>query len=102
MDDPIRLPVTICWHCSVPLDAASDIEGREDAEPEQGSISLCLYCGAVAVFGDDLRLFPPSEQLLDELADSEEFRSAFVKFSWARQYVIARERLLPEGKDPGR
>lgn len=96
-----RVPVTLCWHCDRALDAATDYDNA-GARPEPGAISLCLYCGAVAVFGPDLALQPPSKALLDELGDDRDFRSSYTQFSWARQYVMINDSLMRDRQDPDR
>lgn len=96
-----RLPVAICWHCDRVLDAATPIDDG-DPQPEPGAISLCLYCGAVAYFGDDLALRPPTEAELEQLGANPEFRQQYVQFGWARQYVMLRDSLLRDRSDPDR
>lgn len=95
-----RTPVTLCWHCDRMLDAASDLEGQ--AKPESGSVSLCLYCGAIAIFGDDLVLRRPSRDELDGLFDEQTFRPAFSHFQRMRQYVMLDGSLLCDREDPDR
>lgn len=99
MGETEQVPLTICWHCDRPLDGAT---GINDEKPEPGAISLCLYCGAVAVFGPDLTLLPPTEELLDQLGKDREFRQTYTTFSWARQYVMRRESLMRDREDPDR
>lgn len=88
-----RLPVSICWHCDMALDAATDPED-EQSVPTEGAVSICLYCGAVGIFGPELALRPPTEAELDELANDRELRQKYTQFSWARQYVMRHESLL--------
>lgn len=94
------VPITICWHCDRPLDGAAPSD--DGPKPEPGAISLCMYCGAVAVFGDDLRLEPPSKDLLDKLTEDKEFRQTYVTFSWARQYLMIEHNLMRGREDPDR
>jgi hypothetical protein len=96
-----RLPETICWHCDRALDGASGIDG-DDMIPTQGAVSLCIYCGAVALFGPDLRLIPPTDQQLDDLGRDDEFKTQYVRFMWARQYVMLRDSLMRDRSDPDR
>ena len=98
--DVTGTPITICWHCDRPLDAASSFD--DGGPPARGSVSLCLYCGAVALFGDDLALVAPTEEQLDELFQSGEFKQQWAKFMWARQYVMLRDSLLRDRSDPDR
>lgn len=94
-----RTPVTICWHCDRPLDAAANMPGQ-DAEPHPGAVSLCMYCGAVAIFGPDLILYPPSREELEEMEKDGEFIESYMQFAWARQYLMIRQKLLhDEGPD---
>ena len=71
-DDEYRYPITLCWHCDQPLDAASNMPGQEGG-PFVGAISLCMYCGAVGIFGPDLKLFPPTKKELEDLEKDKEF-----------------------------
>lgn len=101
-DDTTRTPLTVCWHCDRPLDAATPIDAG-DPVPDEGAVSLCLYCGAVGIFGDDMRLQPPTEAQLDELGDNADFRNRYVVFSWARQYVMLKgDGLMRDRSDPDR
>lgn len=101
-DDAARYPITMCWHCDHALDAATELfEGT--ATPEPGAISLCLYCGAVATFGPDLILYPPTREELDDLEKDIEFRKMYTQFSWARQYVMIQSNLMrKQREDPDR
>lgn len=47
------LPGSLCRRCGKALDAAS---GSGDAVPTPGDVSVCMYCGTLAVFTDELRL----------------------------------------------
>jgi hypothetical protein len=95
-----RTPATMCWHCDRMLDAAAEITGT--AEPTPGAVSLCLYCGAVGIFGPDLVLQRPTAEELDNIVREREFRRTFANFSWARQYIMIKESLMRQGKDPDR
>jgi hypothetical protein len=66
-----------------------------------GAISLCLYCGAVAIFGPDMILVPPTRQELDEMEEDKDFIQTYTQFSWARQYVMINSNLM-RGDDPDR
>jgi hypothetical protein len=100
MTDATHTPITLCWHCDHMLDAASPVEGQ--AVPSEGAVSLCLYCGAVAIFEEDLKLRAPTEEELDEIVKEREFRKTFAEFSWHRQYIMIQENLLRRREDPDR
>jgi hypothetical protein len=101
-DESTRTPATICWHCDRMLDAATGFGPTEGEVPTPGAISLCLYCGAVGVFGSDLELMPATVELLDELVKDAEFRKAFTTFAWARQYEMIKNSLMRDREDPDR
>ena len=84
------------------LDAVSGFGASEGLVPEEGAVSLCLYCGAVGIFEADLVLRAPWELELDEMVKEREFRKAFAEFSWQRQYVMIKENLMRDREDPDR
>jgi hypothetical protein len=102
MPDSTRTPVTMCWHCDRPLDAASGFGPTEGMVPEVGAISLCLYCGAVARFGFGLILYPLTEGELEALSDDKDFMRTYMQFAWSRQYVMIKSNLMHSKDDPDR
>jgi len=44
-----------CPTCAKLLDAATAIDG-EGNSPRTGDLSVCLYCGEIIEFGDDMEL----------------------------------------------
>jgi hypothetical protein len=52
-----RLPEQHCSSCGNKLNAATFV-GPDDPPPRPGDASLCLYCGHLSVYGDDLILRP--------------------------------------------
>ena len=59
MQDGLRLPAMKCVGCGTKLDGATHPDD-ENAIPSPGDYSICLYCGALSVFDDTLKLRPPS------------------------------------------
>ena len=58
-----------CLTCNARIETASDLFG--DEKVKAGDVSICLYCGAVAIFtgpGIGLR-DPTNEELVEILAD---------------------------------
>jgi hypothetical protein len=53
------IPACDCLNCGRSLDAATGITGAE--APVPGSLSICVYCGAVTIFAGDLSLRPLDE-----------------------------------------
>jgi len=48
-----RIPGALCPSCGELIDAASN---RGDAVPKPSDLSVCVFCGAALVFGDNLKL----------------------------------------------
>jgi hypothetical protein len=61
-----QMQVQICVSCGKTLDAATLPEG-EDA-PSPGDISLCLYCGHLMAYADDLELRNLTDEEMHEVA----------------------------------
>jgi hypothetical protein len=62
----VRLPVSHCPNCDKVLDAATAIE--RGARPKPGDITICLDCGHLMAFGDDLRVRPLTDAEMVEVA----------------------------------
>jgi len=89
----------MCWHCDRPLDARRGLNGEV---PVKGAISLCIYCGAIGVFGTDLVLLPPTARLLNKLQADPEFSGTFLYFQYARQEAMLQHSLMRDRSDPDR
>lgn len=57
----IFTPKSNCTICDSPLDAATGAL-HTGARPEAGDVSVCLYCGNVAVFDEALSLRSPTTE----------------------------------------
>ncbi len=67
-----RVRPTNCLGCGKALDGATGIGG---GEPYPGCLSICVYYGAVTMFGDDMRLRPLTDAEIGEIrADRETWR----------------------------
>jgi hypothetical protein len=62
-----RTKETLCINCGAALDAATGTEAGQDA-PTPGSITICLYCGHLMAFADDLSFRPLSDAEIAEVA----------------------------------
>jgi hypothetical protein len=60
----IALPPYACARCGYACDAASGVGSAPSAIPAEGSVSLCIRCGLLAIFtgGADPVLRAPTEQ----------------------------------------
>jgi hypothetical protein len=65
------MPSTTCLGCGRRLDCASR---RDEAVPEPGSMSICWYCGYLAVFTEDLTLRPLTSREAAEVAQDPELQ----------------------------
>jgi hypothetical protein len=52
----VKMPMSACLDCGKELNGATAVDHR--GAPASGSISICVYCGHLMAFGDDLRLRP--------------------------------------------
>lgn len=55
-----------CPACGYKQDSATSAYG--DHKPKGGDLSICLNCGAIAMFNDDLTLRPPNEKEKRDIA----------------------------------
>lgn len=65
-----RMPMTVCISCRKELDAASGV--GVEAKPEPGDVTVCIGCGHIMVFADDLRLRNPKDDEMREIAGRPE------------------------------
>lgn len=73
-DKWLPLPPSPCAGCGAPHDASLAPDG--EYIPQPGDSSLCVYCGTVAVYGDDLRLRRPTPVELSEILSDPEVAEA--------------------------
>lgn len=80
-----RVPDTICVNCGKALNGATLTVG--DAAPSAGDLSMCLYCGHLMAYTDDLTLRNLTRQEMHEVAGDphirrmQKLRSAATDFS---------------------
>ena len=67
------MPLNTCMACGYAHDAAS-IVGAKDHQPRPGDMSVCLNCGHLAVFDDQLRL---RALTADEVSETQHDRRVF-------------------------
>ena len=67
----IYLPESKCIRCGYVMDMATAVEDPSIQLPKPGDISLCLKCGLLSIFGEDLRLNPPSPKEILKLRADE-------------------------------
>ena len=57
--------ISLCPGCECVLDMAAQVDGTR--QPRPNDVSVCCYCGALLVFGEDLVVNPLSEELLAKI-----------------------------------
>lgn len=60
-----------CPTCGYGFDSATSIETGEAARPREGDLSLCLKCGELLTWNDQMRLVPPSLEVLMNLETTQ-------------------------------
>jgi len=60
-----RTPECKCLHCGAAFSAATPVDGK--GAPEPGIPTVCLKCGAVMVFADDLTVRGFTKEEADEV-----------------------------------
>jgi hypothetical protein len=64
--DDHRITPSACLHCGKVLDEATCVD--RDALPEAGAATICISCGHIMVFADDMSLRDPSNEEMIEIA----------------------------------
>lgn len=62
-----RTPLAKCPACGAEIDAATSVEGEH--APEEGSLTICIYCVAVSKYDAGLLLIPLAEGELESLPE---------------------------------
>ncbi len=65
-----RMPECRCLNCGRKFNAAGGVNA-EDA-PEPGNICLCIECGAVMLYGEDLTVRGMTREEMDDLSNDAE------------------------------
>lgn len=65
------LPPSSCCECGMVMDAAMGAR-----KPKPGDLSLCMYCGCLNAFGEDLALRRPIDEEVLAMAGCAEFQLA--------------------------
>lgn len=70
--DIARVPESRCLGCGALLNMLGTANPDVPAEPEPGSLTACIRCGAVMILDDSLGLRGLTEQEIREVASSVE------------------------------
>jgi hypothetical protein len=90
-EDVINLPEFSCPECGYKMDRTTAAFGQE-GEPMEGDISMCLACGAPAIFRNDLTVRAPTEEEALDLA----MNTQVILFQITRAHIVGDEILKRE------
>jgi hypothetical protein len=62
----VKVPVSVCLGCGKRMDGATAIDHRK--APAPGNITICIGCGHIMAFGDDMRLRALTDAEMIEIA----------------------------------
>jgi len=65
-----------CINCGKKLDASFAADPTHPDAPTPGSVSICMYCHHLMIYGDDMILRNPTNEEMMELAGDEELLQA--------------------------
>lgn len=65
----VRTPACACPKCRHTLDAATDPEGI--AAPKPNDVSVCIWCGEILQFDENLKLSSATQAVLEELSRND-------------------------------
>jgi hypothetical protein len=69
LSEDFQIPMSKCPECGHILDAANCVsDGRPPAAPEPGDFTVCLNCGHLLVFDDNLGTREPNVEEAREIA----------------------------------
>lgn len=66
-----RLAEDHCLNCGKQIDAASSY-GDDARDPRAGDITICIECGHIMAFGDDLKVRALNDQEMQYVAGNRE------------------------------
>lgn len=71
-----RTQPTHCPHCSAFINGATFIEDNEKVIPEEGDVSVCLYCARVSIYLKDGTLRKPTDKEHELISDDPDIFKA--------------------------
>ena len=75
-----RMPDDKCSYCGKLFTQAAAAHWNPSSLPEPGSVSICVGCGSLHVFGDDLHLRRPTEEELAVMKADGEFWDEITRY----------------------
>jgi hypothetical protein len=75
-----KLPETYCLECGYRMDAAGAADGKDDMLAQPGDISICMKCGAVQRFADDMTMRPNTPEEAEEITNDPELLNELARY----------------------
>lgn len=60
MSTETRIPVQQCWKCGYKFDSMTC--ATSDHKPKEGNVSMCIACGALAIYTKEMQLRKPTDE----------------------------------------
>jgi len=91
--DTIRHEQKPCPTCNKPLDASSQVGDDPSQSPCPGDYTVCLYCGSLLIFREDLHLEKPTKKEYEKVKNNTELNHVIASVkNTIRQYQIKRQK----------
>jgi hypothetical protein len=88
----IKVPESKCLACGEKLNAATDATLFADTEPTPGCLTICIHCGHLMAFDDDLKFRPLTDAEMQEAAGHPDVLGAQALRVEALQYQRSQKR----------
>lgn len=85
----VSIPESKCPHCQKPLNRSTDPDGENTPSP--GDLSICWYCGELAIHGENLELRKLEESELAEIAETEPETYQYLQQLRSKRQIIKGE-----------
>lgn len=82
--ESVRVPDSKCMKCGIELGIATAI-GDGDAQACRDSVSVCGYCGNIAVFTKERTLRAPTKEELEEVRALPDYQKAIRLIEMVKQ-----------------
>jgi hypothetical protein len=84
----IKMKDSLCLNCGALLNRVASLEEDSDHNPSPGDISVCLNCGHILIFTEDLGV----RELTEEEVIAVAGRKEIVKFNRIRENILKKIR----------
>lgn len=72
----MKIPKDQCPECGYVIDSTSEAYNYGGARPQSGDISMCLSCGYLSVFNEDLTRRRPTKEEAESIQRAPEVKKA--------------------------